>query len=181
MGDNYSSRRIFKSAMTSQKLIHELLQNMFLSELLDTSEEVWFVSPWISDVALLDNRGGSFDSINPDWRGRVVRLTDIAIHLLSRGSRVVIVTRGDEHNRTFLDKLSVMAHESAVDNFIELIVRESLHTKGILLDSGILLGSMNITYNGLELNDEFVEYDVESKSIASARLAFESYREDAEA
>ena len=173
----YSSRRIFKSAVTSQNVIRELLQIMFLAELLDPSEEIWFVSPWISDVVLLDNRTGGFDSINPDWRGRVIRLSDITVQLLSRGSRIVVVTRSDEHNRNFLDKLGEFARESAVDDGLSLIIRDNLHTKGILSQEGVLLGSMNITYNGMELNDEFVEYDTERESIAKARLAFEMYHE----
>ena len=34
---------------------------------------------------------------------------------------------------------------------------------------------MNITYNGLELNDEMVVYDTNSKTLAEARLNFKSY------
>jgi hypothetical protein len=34
---------------------------------------------------------------------------------------------------------------------------------------------MNLTYNGLELNDEMVVYDTRPKTIAEARLNFESY------
>lgn len=173
----YSSRRIFKSAVTSQNVIRELLQMMFLAELLDPSEEIWFVSPWISDIILLDNRTGGFDSINPDWRGREIRLSDITVQLLSRGSRIFIVTRNDDHNHNFLGKLEEFARESAVDDGLNLIVRDSLHTKGILSKEGVLLGSMNITYNGMELNDEFVEYDTDRESIAKARLAFEMYYE----
>ena len=34
---------------------------------------------------------------------------------------------------------------------------------------------MNLTYNGLELNDEMVVYDTNAKTLAEARLNFESY------
>ena len=178
--DDYSNRRVFKSTVTSQNVIRELLQMIFLAELLNPSEEIWFVSPWISDVVLLDNRTGGFDSINPDWRGRVIRLSDITVQLLSRGSRVIVVTRSDEHNKNYLNKLADFARESAVDRNLDLIVRDNLHTKGILTDSGVLLGSMNITYNGMELNDEFVEYDTDQESIAKARLAIEMYRDESD-
>ena len=167
--------------MTSQNVIRELLQMVFLSELLNPSEEIWFVSPWISDIVLLDNRTGGFDSVNPDWRGREIRLADVAIHLLIGGSRVIVVTRGDDHNRRFLERLEGLAHESTVEGLLEVIVRDILHTKGILSDSSLILGSMNLTYNGMELNDEFLEYDTAKESIASARLAFESYRRESSA
>ena len=174
----YTTRRIFKSAVTSQNVIRELLQILFLTESINPSEELWFISPWISDVTLLDNRSGNFDSVNPDWRGREIRLSEFTLQLLTLGTRVIIVTRSDDHNRTFLDKLGVLARESAVDDLLELIVRDNLHTKGILSDSSLLLGSMNLTYNGMELNDEFVEYNTDRESIAKARLAFNYYRQD---
>ena len=174
----YTTRRIFKSTVTSQNIIRELLQIIFLSEIINPSEELWFISPWISDVTLLDNRSGNFDSVNPDWRGREIRLSDLTLHLLTLGTRIIIVTRGDEHNEVFLDKLRDKACEAAIDGLLDLITRDNLHTKGILSDASLLLGSMNLTYNGLELNDEFVEYDTARDSITKARLAFDNYRQE---
>ncbi len=179
MTDNeYSSRRVFKSSITSQNVIKELLQMYFLSELLNPSEEIWLVSPWVSDIVLLDNRSGRFDAINPDWRGREIRLSDLTVNLLSRGSRLIIVTRSDVHNRKFLTKLKTFARESAVDDGLKVVVNDNLHTKGILGDNSVLLGSMNITYNGMEINDEYLEYDTDRSNIASARLAFGLYLEE---
>jgi hypothetical protein len=39
------------------------------------------------------------------------------------------------------------------------------------------MGSMNITYRGLKLNDEAVIYDTSPQSLAQARISFESYLE----
>ena len=58
-----------------------------------------------------------------------------------------------------------------------IVRRQNLHTKGILLGRGLLTGSMNITYRGLELNDEAVIYDTSLQSLAQARISFESYLE----
>ena len=63
----YTHRRIFKSVVTSRKVIQELITLMMVGELLDPGSTVWIVSPWISDVPLLDNRAGSFDAVNPEW------------------------------------------------------------------------------------------------------------------
>ncbi len=176
----YSTRRIFKTATTSQYVIRELLQVIIVSELLDPSEEIWIVSPWVSDIVLLDNRSGNYDSINPDWRAKEIRLSDIAVHLLSQGARIMIVTRGDDHNRTFRSKLEEKALEQGVDKHLEFFIKDELHIKGLLLKEGVLLGSMNITYNGLEINDEYVEYDIDRENIATSRLSFEIYREENE-
>lgn len=175
----YTSRRIFKTAITSQNVVREVLQLMFVSEFLARGEEVWLVSPWISNIVLLDNRAGGFDAINPEWRRREIRLVDVAIQILSSGERVTVVSRPDEHNKRFLFRLDEAAREAGVGDLLTLIERDHLHTKGILTEHGLLLGSMNITYNGLELNDEFVEYDTDRASLAGARLAFEAYRNDA--
>ena len=47
-------RRIFKSAVTSRKVIQELITLMMVGELVSPGEDVWLVSPWITDVPLLD-------------------------------------------------------------------------------------------------------------------------------
>jgi phosphatidylserine/phosphatidylglycerophosphate/cardiolipin synthase-like enzyme len=174
----YSLRRIFKSSSTGPAVIRELLQLMFLSELLAPSEQIWVVSPWISDVPILDNRSGSFDVMNPEWHRREIRLSDLTLQVLTGGSRLVIVTRPDEHNLTFLDQLAERAEEGSLQDHLTLVKREHLHTKGILTEAGLLLGSMNLTFRGFELNDEVIEYDTSSQRIAEARQSFHSYLEE---
>ena len=173
----YTLRRIFKSAVTSQNVIRELLQMIFVAELLSPGRETWIVSPWISDVTLLDNRAGGFDMLNPDWGRKEVRLVEVAVRMLACGSRLIIVTRPVEHNRSFLERLRLAVREQGVDGLLTVIEREALHTKGILTDKGLLLGSMNLTYSGMELNDEVVEYDIDPVNRANARLSFATYLE----
>jgi hypothetical protein len=126
---------------------------------------------------LVDNRAGGFNVVNPEWGRREVRLADVAVSLMSRGGQFVVVTRPDDHNRAFLNRLRDTAAGAATEHLLTVIERESLHTKGILTKRGVMLGSMNLTYNGVELNDELVEYDTDPAGIASARLAFQGYRE----
>ena len=174
----FETRRIFKSAVTSQNLIRELLQLMLLSDLLAPGgERAWLVSPWISNIMLFDNRAGGFGSINPEWGSREVRLVEVAINLMARGTPLGIATNFDAHNDAFIAKLSEAAEEAGVLNRLLIVQRQHLHTKGVLLKRGLLTGSMNLTYNGLELNDEMVVYDTTAKTLAEARLNFESYVE----
>ena len=70
-----TQRRIFKTKSVGSVVLKELMQNIFVAELLNPSQKlVWIVSPWVSDVRLIDNRGGNFDIVNPDWRGQIVNL-----------------------------------------------------------------------------------------------------------
>jgi hypothetical protein len=170
-------RRIFKSAITSKKVIQELITLMMVGELVSPGREVWLVSPWITDVPLLDNRAGSFDAVNPEWGHREIRLADVAVQLMSGGTAVRIVTRPDDHNEVFVRRLEEAADAAAVRDLISVTMRERLHTKGILTSRGFLSGSMNLTYSGLDLNEEFITYDTDEQSLAVARLAFANYVE----
>lgn len=176
---NFETRRIFKSAVTSQNIIRELLQMMFLGELIAPgTDRVWFVSPWISNVVIFDNRAGGFGSVNPEWSSREIRLIEVAVNLMVRGTPLGIATSYDIHNDPFLLALREMAEEEGVLSKLFVVQRQHLHTKGVLLSRGLLTGSMNLTYNGLELNDEMVVFDVSAKNLAEARLNFEAYVEN---
>lgn len=173
---SFSTRRIFRTAITSQNLIRELIQQMVLSEMLATSgQRVWLVSPWISNVVLLDNRAAGFSALNPDWGEREIRLVEILVYLMSRGALLGVATSFDNHNDPLITLLEDRAEEAGLTDKLTIVRLKKLHTKGILVTRGLLTGSMNLTFRGLEINDEHVIYDTTPQSIAQARLAFESY------
>ncbi|TIN77509.1 phospholipase D-like domain-containing protein DpdK [Mesorhizobium sp.] len=172
----FETRRIFKSAVTSQHLIRELLQMMFLGELLAPGgERAWLVSPWISNIVMFDNRAGGFGTINPEWGNREIRLIEVMTDVMARGTALGIATSLDGHNDPLIDALAMAADEGGLADKLSIVRRRHLHTKGVLLKRGLLTGSMNLTYNGLELNDELVVYDTTPKTLAEARINFESY------
>lgn len=170
-------RRIFKSQHTGVVTLRELLQMMFVGEMLLAGEKIWIVSPWISNVVLIDNRSGNFDTLNPEWSRREIRLIDVLLALMARGSQVVIVTRNTETNTPFINKLSDMAEQFALESELTIKLQEQLHTKGILLSNSLLIGSMNLTYNGLEMNDEWIQFSIDPEDIAKSRLEFNIYLE----
>lgn len=173
---SFETRRIFKSAITSQNLIRELLQIMFLGELLAPGgERAWLVSPWISNIVLFDNRAGGFGTINPEWGKREVRLIEVITDMMSRGTALGVATNLDGHNDPLIHALMVAAEEGGLADKLRIIRRQHLHIKGVLLKRGLLTGSMNLTYNGLEINDEMVVYDTTPKTLAEVRINFESY------
>ena len=89
--NNY--RRIFKSKNTGKSILKELLVNLFIAELIDPSPKVWFVSPWISDLTIIDNSSGSFNSLNPDWNGKKVLLTTILTILRKSSAEKINIHR----------------------------------------------------------------------------------------
>lgn len=172
-------RRIFKNQQTGTATIRELLQSMFVGEMLGTSYRIWIVSPWVSNIVLIDNRSGNFDSLTPEWGRREVRLADVLIGLMARGTEVVLVTRDLETNTPFLNHLQEAAAMHAIDEQLIVQLDPLLHTKGILLSHSLLIGSMNLTYNGLVMNDEWIQFSIDPDDIATTRLEFAKYVEAA--
>ena len=99
------SRVIRKSQTRSSAEAASLLANLFAAELVSPSECIWLVSPWISDIQILDNEVGAFDPLSR-WGPRSVRLAEVLATLASCGSSVVIGTTADPHNDEFIAHLS---------------------------------------------------------------------------
>jgi hypothetical protein len=168
-------RRIFKTQSTGVATIQELLQTMFVAEVLQPGEDVWIVSPWISNVVLIDNRSGNFDALNPEWGRREIRLSDVLVTLMGFGTRVYVVTRRDSSNDSFRTKITDLSIENDLEIFLTVLTHDQLHTKGILLTRGLLMGSMNLTYNGMTINDEWVEFSHDQSDLSRTRLEFARY------
>lgn len=170
-------RRIFKTQTTGVATIQELMQTMFVAEVLQPGEDIWIVSPWISNVVLIDNRSGNFDGLNPEWGRREIRLADVLVTLMSHGTKAQIVTRNESSNDSFRTKIADLAREHDLEDSLSVHIHDPLHTKGILLTRCLLMGSMNLTYNGMQINDEWVEFSIDQADLVRTRLEFARYGE----
>lgn len=160
--------RYIRSRVSSRQ-IPDLLQSLFAAEFLAPSASLWLVSPWISDIPILDNRANGFSCFQPSWPRGQVRLTQILAELADLGTAVHLALRPDPHNEGFLGRLE--AHPAASRIAVSKV--KDLHEKCILGDSFYLSGSMNFTYNGITLNEEGVTYDTTPEVIVERRLIFE--------
>lgn len=173
-----NNRHTFTTQATSRSEIREMLEGIFVAELLVPSESIWLVSPWISDIDILDNRCGQFSSLVPTWGLRRIRLSEVFAHIMGQ-SRVHIVARPDSHNDAFLRKMDDLSRASDDADNLHVTIRDTLHLKGLLGQDYYLSGSMNLTYNGVEVNHEGVTLDRSAKGIAEARIHFkENYEAD---
>ena len=170
-------RRIFKTQTSGVATIQELMQTMFVAEVLQPREDIWIVSPWISNVVLIDNRSGNFDALNPEWGRREIRLADVLVTLMSHGTKVHVVTRNDSSNDSFRTRIADLADEHDLKDSLTVHIHDQLHTKGILLTRCLLMGSMNLTYNGMTINDEWVEFSLDPVDLSRTRLEFARYGE----
>ncbi len=169
-------RDIFKNATLSQSAVREVLAFVFAQELLAPSTHVFIVTPWISNVVILDNRLGQFDSINPEWGKRDVRLVEIIVAMASAGAKIHVHTRPDAHNKHFRRRIDEAMSDAGVSE--RLLWRDDdpyLHTKGLLTERVAIRGSMNLTENGVALLDETITVSYDPADIAETRVHFDSY------
>ncbi len=166
------ARQIFKSSQQCRNEVRELLQGVFLGELMSPSHTLWIVSPWVSDIVVVDNRSGGFDGLLPEWGPREIRLREVLGRILTLGGAVVIATRSDDHNQRLLGALERQAQMDHTASRLIVHLVDDLHEKGICGDSFYLSGSMNLTYNGVELLEETIRYEVDSDVTSRMQITY---------
>jgi hypothetical protein len=146
-----------------------LLQSIFCAELLTPSYPLWISSGWISDIPVIDNSARQFQALYPDWDNRPIRFSEYLAALCSRGGRVVVVLRDESHNKRFIHTLT--QSQAYRLKQLAVIITETQHVKGLVGERLMIGGSMNFTFNGIEINDEEVVYRCDPVSIHEKRLS----------
>lgn len=162
------SRRVMTSGhgrMTDLEQIHHLL---FLIELLAPSSPFWIVSAWLSDVAVVDNRGGELSSIAPGLPTRKIGLVEVLAELVGKGGDVKVVVREDDHNRAVVGQLQQLARRSSAGS-LSVSMRRDLHDKVVVGERLLVEGSMNLTHRGALRNEEGIRVVTDAADIAIQR------------
>lgn len=151
--------------------IRDLLQSIFVAELLSPSRRLWLLFGWISDVEILDNRGRQFASLHPDWASTWIRFRAVLEAYLERGGNIALVLRDVDHNREFISKIDGLRKN--YPERIKIRLDPDVHEKGILGDDFLLSGSMNLTYNGITVKSEHVTLRTDPASVEEWRMVIE--------
>ncbi len=146
-----------------------ILSTALLSELACPGDSVWLISGWITDVEVVDNRQGAFDSVLGDNSQIAWRLSQILGLIAAAGTRLHIVTRPAAHNEMFLRNLRAAVNDSTR---LQITLDPTVHEKTICGREWVFTGSMNFTVNGLGSNEESVTYRVSEREAAQAQLDF---------
>lgn len=149
----------------------EFLQSLFIAELIRPSSRIWISSPWINDIDLIDNTARQFGTLVPSWPASWIRLSDVLGALLDRGSEIVVIANYDPHNVEFLSRVDLLREMHP--GRIHVIQTVDVHEKGILSDNFTLDGSMNFTYRGVNINQEYLGYRCDPQTIHERRLVLE--------
>ncbi|MBB1033605.1 phosphatidylserine/phosphatidylglycerophosphate/cardiolipin synthase family protein [Dietzia sp. CQ4] len=167
-------RRVTTAGRGQTRILTDLMQNLLVTELLVPSRQLWVLSPWISDIDVIDNTAGQFQTILPGLPSRRIRLTEVLIELADRGCDVRVLTRDADSNSVALRRLeNVGLHGSRPT----VRIHPTVHDKGILGDRFHLQGSMNFTHFGQAVNAEGVTLTSDPHAIAEARIAYNALYE----
>lgn len=170
-GQAVSTRIIRKSQSHSSGEASDLLGAVLAAEVAVPSTTLWLISPWVSDISLLDNTTGAFTDL-VRWGNRHIGLAEVLVTLAEAGTTVVIGTTPDRHNRFFLNRLNSLAYDLHVSGnvIVDVDKRNELHTKSVIGDDFVIIGSMNLTMNGVFLREEYVELKTGTEDVTQARL-----------
>lgn len=166
------TRDIFRRSRHVRNEVRELLQSIFVSELICPSQELWIVSPWLSDIEVIDSTGDAFMTVLGDGQSGSISLSGALLTLAEQGTRVRVVTRPDV-SAAFCEAMARrLAYMPQREN-VTVKTIDTLHTKGLVGDDYRVIGSMNFTFNGVHINDEWIQFDRNREAIARTRLEFE--------
>jgi phosphatidylserine/phosphatidylglycerophosphate/cardiolipin synthase-like enzyme len=144
----------------------------FVADLISPSRSVWLLSPWISDIPVVDNRGGEVLGLIPGAPIRYLTLCEILRILAAQGTRVTVVVRDERSNDSVVARLA--EPRSGTQDEVRVVRVENLHDKGFLTDHVYFEGSMNFTHYGQTVNEEGVSIHTDADLLGRMRLDFEA-------
>lgn len=163
-------RTIRTTGQGRSQAVADAIEAVLVSELLAPSAALWLVSPWLSDLLVIDNTDGRFAGLTNLPR-RHLLLTE-ALTLLSSppaGTSVTVVTREEPTNANVLSKLRASQQQDAQ---LRVVIDHKVHDKALLTDRLLLSGSMNFTFGGTEHNTESLTVDDDPQRVGAAHVQF---------
>ena len=171
-----TARIVVKTSQGNRDEIRDLLESLFVAELLAPGPEIWLVSPWVSDLELLDNRSGAYSALDSYWPKRFLTLAELLAFALKANpnTKLRVVTRSDPHNAKFCERLRRLAELDGTDNRLSIASdKDKLHSKGLIGTAFAMNGSMNFTRNGVSIFDEMVQFETAPDRLAQLRINFQ--------
>lgn len=173
-------RTIFlsKDLEIGQRQLREVMAGLFVSLNLSPPKSViWISSPWISDFLVVDDPSLPYKQVSSWWCKPRIYFSDALASVVNvGGAKIHIVLRSDTDthsfsNHRFLERLKQKVIEPGLVRYAEY---DDVHIKGLVTDNLRITGSMNFTFSGTSINDEWVQVDSIPSQISEMRLTMES-------
>ena len=146
--------------------ITDLLTAALLSELCRPSEELWIVSGWITDIPVLDNRHRQYDAVLGSVARSSLLFTEVLAEIAARDSHIHVAVRQVDHNTRFLSRLK----DRIAPARLSVYGSPDLHEKMMVGENWVMKGSMNFTWNGVQQNEESIDFQFDKAEAAHQRL-----------
>lgn len=146
--------------------ISDLLTATLLSELCRPSGELWVVTGWITDIPVLDNRHRQYDAVLGPMARSSVLLSEVLAELAHRGTHIHVAVREVDHNLKFVQRIE----NRIAPEELSLYSSPDLHEKIMVGDDWVMKGSMNFTWNGVQVNEESIDLEVNQGTASMQRL-----------
>lgn len=159
------------TAPAQGRAIRELLQSLFVAEVLAPSEPLWLLSGWISDIPVIDNRSGDFSGLAPQWSMAPVSLSAVLKAIVDQRGTVNVVLRDVPHNYGFVERLRRI--QENWPKRMRIALSPDFHKKALVGRDYELAGSMNFTHRGLGVNDENLIFRTDLATVRERRLSLE--------
>jgi hypothetical protein len=151
--------------------LRDLLVSLLITECMNPGKELYLISPFMSNVPLIDNRLGNYGDLFPFAGGRSIHLADILQSLAWKGTSVRIICDPERpETRPFYAQLC---------QDIAFRVLNENHEKGLFTEHFYIHGSMNFTYRGVHVNKENIRTTRQPSEIWSALIAARERWEEA--
>lgn len=161
-------RIIRKGRLFASLDVQNALESLFVAETLHGSKEFWIVSPWLSDVAVIDNRGGRFTHLS-ELGDRKLKLTEVLLYLVDRfDTKVTVVVSDDGWASEARRGIPTAFMQAGKSEYLNMYVksRDHLHDKIVATSDWLISGSMNFTKQGITVRDEHVDIETDPAMIA---------------
>ena len=161
-----NGKRTVRTRPRNGLAISDVLTAALISELCWPSEELWLTCGWVTDVPVIDNSTRQFDAVIGGELRSQLTLSEVLGGLTRHGTQLHVALREEDHNRTFVERLQRASHPGA----LHIYSSADLHEKMMVGWAWVLKGSMNFTWNGLQRNEESIEFEVGQAEAARQRL-----------
>jgi hypothetical protein len=166
-------QRLLGQGRNTARELTDMLEWIWLAELLAPGEELCLLAPLIDNAPLLDNSTGAFDALDPGWGRRSVRLLDLVLRIAASGQRVVLGTlRAESQPLDFLGDLRTSVQDHGLENLVQVYELPWLSASGLLTSHGLLRGDLEFSYDAVRLAGASASFDVDPKVLQAARASF---------
>ena len=126
-----SGRKVLFGPEQSEAIL-DLLQSIFVTEIICPSSRLNFFFGWMSDVEIINNQASEFSSLEPDWPNSKIRLSVVLKSLLKRGCEINLVLKNVPHNKIVEEEIRKVCQEYS--ELLKIYFDDEEHKKVIVGD-----------------------------------------------